>query len=470
MALGFFVGITYGAGGIGIFNEPDIERKPLYLHSNVDFGQIVKGTKEEGGEISMDPIQRTSAVLVQELTINERLNFKLGVGGMFWYSYPMTNLPHQRGTKFGPGISVVRALYQFGDLDNPPVELEMGYFPVKYNPDAKNLGEYLFRSGTYPGYIYTGGWQIMNSAAYMGQGIRVGFNHFDGALKNNFTLFMEREWYPAFDFTPSWVGSLKLGEVLELGAGASFNHFLPLKPSLVEPKDQRNTYVQVVNGGSYVSYSDDTLSYMPGQQMLGSAIPKEVYNGEIREMSNPADSLRLTVLNRYSHQGIKLMGRAALDLKALFPSDLFAKDDMRLYAEVAVLGVKNYPYYYENIVERMPLMVGFNFPTFGLLDIFSVQMEHYRSKFEDNMYNFYLDALPIWSIPDSDPAKFVPVTKDDLKWSVYMKKSITAGLSLYGQFASDHFRYKTFEPRDSYLPVTQTPGEWYYLFRLEFAI
>lgn len=29
----------------------------------------------------------------------------------------------------------------------------MGYFPYKFNPDATNLGEFLFRTGTYPLYL-----------------------------------------------------------------------------------------------------------------------------------------------------------------------------------------------------------------------------------------------------------------------------------------------------------------------------
>ena len=33
------------------------------------------------------------------------------------------------------------------------MDLAVGYFPYKYNPEARNLGEYLFRSGTYPVYL-----------------------------------------------------------------------------------------------------------------------------------------------------------------------------------------------------------------------------------------------------------------------------------------------------------------------------
>jgi len=40
-----------------------------------------------------------------------------------------------------------QGIYSFGDLDQPWLQLAAGYFPFKYNPQASNLGEYLYRSG-----------------------------------------------------------------------------------------------------------------------------------------------------------------------------------------------------------------------------------------------------------------------------------------------------------------------------------
>ncbi len=43
----------------------------------------------------------------------------------------------------------------------------------------------------------------MNSAAYMAQGARLHWEVFDGALTQDFTLFMERDFAPMADISPS---------------------------------------------------------------------------------------------------------------------------------------------------------------------------------------------------------------------------------------------------------------------------
>ena len=40
--------------------------------------------------------------------------------------------------------------YSFGAIERPWLRMGAGVFPFKYNPDVRNLGEYLFRTGSYP--------------------------------------------------------------------------------------------------------------------------------------------------------------------------------------------------------------------------------------------------------------------------------------------------------------------------------
>ena len=54
-----------------------------------------------------------------------------------------------------PYLSRADLTYNFGSSDDPDLSITLGYFPFKYNPDARNLGEYMFRSGTYPQYLIT---------------------------------------------------------------------------------------------------------------------------------------------------------------------------------------------------------------------------------------------------------------------------------------------------------------------------
>ena len=57
-----------------------------------------------------------------------------------------------------PLIYLLRVRYRLSRADfiyshGEGFNLDVGYFPIKYNDNARNLGEYLFRSGTYPQYL-----------------------------------------------------------------------------------------------------------------------------------------------------------------------------------------------------------------------------------------------------------------------------------------------------------------------------
>lgn len=69
-------------------DESELERKPLVIRSYVDFGQVVKGSNQEqspNGPIEFAPIQRTGITAIQEVNVRQKLNIKVGVGGLFWY-------------------------------------------------------------------------------------------------------------------------------------------------------------------------------------------------------------------------------------------------------------------------------------------------------------------------------------------------------------------------------------------------
>jgi hypothetical protein len=185
-------------------------------------------------------------------------------------------------------------------------------------------------------------------------------------------------------------------------------------------------------------------------------------------------------LNFYTFQGVKLMARASIDPKALMPMDILGPEDLKIFAEWAWLGVKNYPFYYEKPAERMPIMFGINLPAFRLLDVISVQAEYFPSPFLNTLETAYRYSSPTVTFLDSagisreDPNLFDPnqsmSKKDDWKWSVFARKTLFHGLNLYTQVARDHLRLPTFTAENSWAPVTQQPSEWYFLVRLELGI
>jgi hypothetical protein len=235
--------------GLAARAELEIERKPLKIGTGWEFGQVIKGTDRFDVEIEVNaaPFNRLGVAMMQELVANNRFEMRMGVGGLFWNPFPnRSSAAFTVNTRFGPGITQATGIYHFGRIEKRNLYLQFGFFPFKYNRDAHNLGEYLFRSGCYPGIIWTGGpggWTLVNAAGYIGQGLLMHWDMLDGMISHDFTLFFERDYAPMFDLTPSYLINFNLGGVFEFGAGVSLHHYLPMKPSLLTPKVEDNTYL-----------------------------------------------------------------------------------------------------------------------------------------------------------------------------------------------------------------------------------
>lgn len=444
--------------------EAQVHFKPVSISGQFDNGQIVGGRTNRreqppfNGDLSkginLDGtfFSRTGVWVTQDATVNDRLEIIVGVGGIFWYATPSfkSNPPSQQ-TQFGPGISQAQGIYTFGDLKNPSAMLQMGYFPYKYNSDAKNLGEYLLRSGTYPSYVVSGGWNMVSSAAYMMQGLRVNVPLWGGKFQSDFLLPMERDLPPLFDISPTYVATVKPVAGIQIGAGVACNHCIAIKPSAETPHDPANRVIKSV-----------TTTYDTAANTYTYAFVRD------------------TTGNYYTFQGVKLMGSVSIDPKAFFPMDFLGPEDLKIYSEVALLGVKNYDYYYNNRWQRMPVMVGINLPTFKLLDVLSVEGEYYNSKFTNDFTGPIYQVLPVWNVDvdatlpaDQAALNASDVRRDNWKWSIYGKKKIIKGVEIYAQAASDHIR--TFAINGGMLPIT-TPltnhngKDWYYIVRLQFGI
>jgi hypothetical protein len=469
-----FVALILTGGVVAALAE--VERAPLRVGTSIDIGQIVKGEISEGTEETGQFLSRTGVAMTQKGTINKRLDVTVGVGGLFWYSLPVSpGAPHTRLVKFGPGVNQASGLFRFGDVDDPSLVLEFGYFPHKYNPDAKNLGEYQFRSGTYPGYLWTGGWSIVNSAAYMAQGVKMKIPTFGGKLTHDLMLYMERDFEPTYDISPSYQAAWKPSEAFEMGLGATWAHGIPVKPSLTTPKDRANAYL----GDSALSPSEwnkagydlnDPHVVPDGDPRAGTAHTDGKPYVTVTENGIPNSQL-----SYYTFQGIKLMGRASFNPQAWLASTALGPQDLKLYAEFAILGVQNYPFYYEDITERMPIMFGFNLPTFKILDVLSIEVEYYKSRFQSNIRDVFQLSYPKWQLPPDQTTEnyqaFIDSssidTEDDWHWSIYGRKALYDGLDLFIQVASDHMRVLSFNAEPSNIAATRKPNQWYYLARLE---
>ncbi len=500
--------------------QPKREALPTVINSYMDFGQVVKGNSPENGtKLEMTLLQRTGVSLSKEVVVADKFNIKVGTGGIFWYVFPM--LPgalHTIGVRFGPGISEAHARYTFGDPSASRSEIQFGYFGYKYNDDAVNLGEYLFRSNAYPGVLSTGGWSLMNSAAYQTLGARFTFKQANGFLNHDFLLFTEQSNYPVLSISPGYVGTVNKGGVFEFGAGVSFQHLLPAKPSQLTPKKPASTWVTMnafpdipASTGKIKYFGDDSATTvnlrghtagtpiegleMELMNMKDAAGNKPYQEKLFREIANPThivnkddaafvaaptafeetDQFRYARSKEYlTFRGIKAMARMSLDLgRALGMDEAIGPDNFKFFAEAAILGIQNQPFYYEDISKRIPVMVGVNVPTWKALDLLSLQMEYYGSDFRNSQEQSYRNNLPVWTLPQSLGPQYHDPSRnqdDNLKWSIHAKKSLIPGIRLYAQVASDHMRIIDFLSLPSNEPVFHKPSEWYYLLRLEYGI
>jgi len=483
--------------------EVKIDDKPLSIGALSEFGFVEEGLfrTAEGSSISkMEWVDHFGAFITKKAIVNDRLYLSAGLGGVFQFRKPETVgagfAYHQRKSFFiGPTES--EAVYHFGDPENPWLKLGVGQFFYKYNPQASNLGEALFRSGPYPTFITTGGYVVVNSAAANLQGFKA--NYQSGALKADMLFTTETNMPPFYDWSLGLVASYSLGDgLLDLGAGVNFKRILSVRPSRTTRKTRENAYFKDPTGKYYVGnvdfygYSAEfnlnaaNKAYAQGNTALGDHYAVQssrdsaaaAYVTEV--LSLPDGDPAKPAMDYFTSQGNLLMARATLDFKKLFESSLFSPEDLKIFFELDVLGVSDYPVYYENITERMPIMAGVNLPTFRLLDLLSVQMEYCNSPWFNNT-NYIGQKLS--NIP------FIPIGTDDIlsrtefndqakhdnwKWSVLAQRTIKGRLTLSAQVASDHLRLTSSEyyygPQFDHNEVTALPKHWYWMTQLSWGI
>lgn len=312
-------------------------------------------------------------------------------------------------------IADAEGICSFGDLQKPFLSIAVGVFPYKYNQSANNLGEYLFRSGCYPPFMIT---DFDRPYATL-TGLRLSSMLFDH-LYQDLLLTTETQVQPLYDWSLSYLASIKVPSLLEMGGGISFYRLLPISDSLTSPQVPLSSYV--------------------------------TNKGERRY---------------YTFSGTKLMAHLSFDLKGLLPasvSGIFGQEDLKISSEIALLGITDQPpaytyeydaqgdsslvpdstkNYYRKISDRIPVMVGINLPTFKLLDILSVQLEWYRWPYANGFYASTSDNS--WVVPLPERVDNLDLTKSSLKWSVYLKKTVYRGFSVIAQCANDHTHQDVYE-------------------------
>jgi hypothetical protein len=483
-------GVVFASG------DPVVVHEPLHIGAFQEFGVIEKGVI--GGSVlenlQSEWVDHFGAYIVQSITMDERFHVSGGLGGIFQFRKPEVvngGFPGSQRKAFFIGPSVSEAMYHFGDLEKPYLKLGIGLFPYKYNADAANLGEYLFRSSPYPNVINTGGYLISNSSSAYLQAIKSNWSYRN--FKLDLMLITETTIAPLYDGSLAAVGAYRTENgLLEIGAGVNFKRLIQVYPKRTTRENKANGYV-----------------YLNGQAMSSNytlyANRKTFYQTQLKSATNSRDSIKIGAqvhlndslaafvenlekmpeaarprIHYYTASGTLLMARATLDLKSLVASELWGKNDLKFFGEVALLGVKDYPVYYTDKLRRMPMMAGLNLPTFKILDLLSVQLEYFNSPYLNNTWPVGSDGNNIPFLPDpsdkitSGKDFYDITTKDNVKWSVLMKKAIGPNVSVFGQIASDHLRIADaswyYGPQLNPNEVTLRKSDWYWMLQLAWGI
>jgi hypothetical protein len=417
----------------------------------IDLGQIIRG-KTGSSEFQYQPMNRSSVILTERGRLVDDWHYTASLMGLIWWPFNTNPTePVNRTMRSEFRLYDAHARRDFGGAGEQRF-LEFGYLRYKYNPDARNLGEYLYRSGTYPGIVTTtDGYQLMDNAIYETLGAHFRFSHGGGMISHDLTLYSEPFMAPIGDLTPGYELTLALPK-FQIGAGAAFNRLIALRPSRLRPKTPENTYAKITDVQADAAGNPDTV----------------VLAGRLDALApvHPIDTVKL---GYWDKRGIKVMARAALDLGFLLPEGLRGPEDLRLFGEAALLGWKNQGFFYEKRSERMPIMVGMNLPTFTLLDLLSLQVEYYAARF-DNIQSFSTASYPVWDVESFSTYNPDDFKKDDWKWSAYAVRSLGRSAKVRLQVANDHLRMREFILQQSDETLTRRPSHWYYLMRLEFGI
>lgn len=440
LAIVFFGAISVSA------EESSPKLAPLRFFGNWEVSEIESFVPDPGSTPSGYPreISNSSSVWVlQEARLTDYAKVFMGVGGFYFFILPSKSNQYSIGQRSAFGFTDLHAEFEYQAKENGDHLglLKLGVFPFKYNPDAKNLGEYLFRTFTYPTVIYTGGLNKVNSAA-------VQLNGFDlntkiNGFENDLLVTVKTDQIPSASLSLTDIVSYSVGNILDIGAGWMYDNFY-------DPSKIAGGTADVQGFNYYYTLKDGTKKLKSPQN------PSDIaYDANV---DTAVDSTRLTF------KGHKIMLRGALSLGSLINSPLLSEKDLRLYFEGVLLGLENRPFYYTEMKDRIVYTVGLNLPTLKLLDLLSLEWEYCSNRYPNDAINASINLSPT-PFPSKSSA-----IGDNAKWTIYAKKHLFSGMSVTGQVANDHLRLVDYFGHTNDRDVMPNRENWYWAIQLGYAL
>ncbi len=393
-------------------------------------GEIVSGmSPTSGASMNHGWLDRMIMQVSDEFVYKERAKLYMSLEAQLGFTYPQDVIDRSTYlSRFWLYPARMEGTYSLGNIENPYLQFGLGYFPYQANMSVRNLGEFLFRSGTYPPFLVNN----FNQPFTRLLGFRA-TSFLWGSLQQDLLFTSDAQIFPTMDFALSYVAHYTIANCLQIGAGITFSHLISVNSQLTSPTSFQNSYDSLA--AMYITKNGDTAYY--------------------------------------TFQGTKPDIMFSFDPKPLLPSGLAKRlgaDDGKIYGEACVIGWEDYKNYntdtnlafpdYNNRWDRAVGMLGFNVPTFNLFDVLTAEVEYKPTRYPNSYKNVIDDNLPI-------PEVAANRTIDPLKWSIYFKKTFLKKFSLIGQVARDHMRPNVplinEAERDD---VLFRPGDWWWALRL----
>jgi hypothetical protein len=472
-------------------DAPSVVYEPLSIGAFSEFGMLQGGRFGATGAFRDAWVDNFGVAMTQQVSVQDQWFLRVGLGGIFQFQKPEAINAEWGGTQsrnFFAGPTVADIEYEVLPGQENSWRVGLGLFPYKYNRDAANLGEYLFRAGPYPTYILTGGYSLINSSAAQLQGLKSRYQA--GNFSFDALFVSETVLPPLYDLSLAGIVRYSMWEgAVEVGAGVNFKRLVPIRPSRTTVQDafNNNAYFKGPDGDYYSGnlayyrnerdfYQQDTVRYAAQYQRARARFDS------VSAWTTSSGGFAPDY-SYYTQAGVIVTATAAVDLKKFLPASPFlGPEDLRVFAEAAVLGVKNYPVFYEKRTERMPLMAGVNLPGFGVLDLISVQYEYFASPHR----NSYLESIESnGATPEFVASNDLVLSRDtyadglkrdDHSWSVLVRKNLTRGLTFSAQAARDHARVVSYAHyagpgmAPNTIFYTTDKNNWYWMAQFSFGI
>jgi hypothetical protein len=392
----------------------------LIGHASYQGGQVLSGTYKLPNDIGHYWNQRVFGNIGFIKKVDERLSVQVGFEiGMFPSYLQGSTFPETQRASPQPYIDQARSDLNIFNSEEMKHSLTIGYFYFQYNKEVRNLGNNLYKSYCYPAVIVQPEFDFPFTRVC---GLDLHSSFLNGKLQNDLLLTTELQLYPAGDFSITDVVGYKPISCLNIGAGIQFNRLLSVKDILTSPKN--SLYV------SPASPTDTTF---------------------------------------FTFAGTKLMALINFDPKKLIFADsdpwLFGEEDLKVYGEINVLGMKNYDYFYDTLSQRTPISLGINLPAFKFLDVIALEGEYFPTRFPNSI------ERPVNSnLPEPDYKNIMYRSADSWKWSVYAKKTISH-FSIVGQVARDHLQLWSLREVDrQYHDNLIQKKDFYYVFKFQYNL